>query len=244
MRYLCTIFILVILLTAGCKKEKEILSGNLLGKVRIINQDQSYASDNSGVMVNLFDADGYQISAAISESTGKYEFSDIPYGKYKIDLQKDNYLEGYDFLKGYTFSHIGGYSPTLKDFYIYEIPKFALSVDSVKAVPAENRIKIYLKVNGDTVMPFAYYGLLGFFGSNPDVSATNYAGIGMGVAGNIIAWYDFDMSAYIFDFYTNLTGPVYMRFYLLTQGQSVYTRPVNVNALGQPSNVVSFVWNQ
>jgi hypothetical protein len=34
---------------------------------------------------------------------------------------------------------------------------------------------------------------------------------------------------------------VYVRFYLLTNGQSIYD-PINKEALGKPSNVVSFIW--
>jgi hypothetical protein len=144
-----------------------------------------------------------------------------------------------------VISHIGGYSPTLKDLNIFEVPRYEIAIDSVKTDSLDYYIYLYLKVDGNTEIPFFYNVLVAYYGNDPDVSYENYSGIATGVAGYLWPFYKEPYyNAKIYDFYTNLTGTIYMRLYLLTMGQSSYVRPFNPAALGKPSNVVSFVWQK
>jgi hypothetical protein len=47
----------------------------------------------------------------------------------------------------------------------------------------------------------------------------------------------------MFDIYNiPLTTTYYLRFYLLAYGQNIYSA-INKDALGKPSNVITFKWN-
>lgn len=229
-----------VLLLSGCKEKSEILSGDITGKIIVQKHDQSMATDNSGVEAILFDYNGNLISSNVTESSGRYIFRDIPYGRYKIELQKQDYLQSNE--SSAVISHIGGYSPTLKDLSIYEVPRYEIMVDSVHTDTLRYVINLYLKVDGNVEIPFFYNVLVAFYGNDPNVSSENYSGIATGVTGSMLSFYKETYNAKIYEFFTDLTGPIYMRFYLLTMGQSVYVRPLNPAALGKPSNVVSFVW--
>ena len=232
--------VVIALLLSGCKEKSEILSGDITGKINVTEQDQSPAPDNSGVEAILYDHYGNLILSDLTESSGRYIFRDIPYGKYRIELQKQGYLQGNDIPS--VISHIGGYSPTLRDLSIYEVPGYEIAVDSVKTDSLNYCIYIYLKVDGNKEIPFFYNVLVAYYGNDPAVSYENYSGMATGTAGSMWSMYKEPYNAKIYDFYINLKGPIYMRLYLLTMGQSVYKRPLNPAGLGKPSNVVSFVW--
>ena len=124
------IIVVIALLLSGCKEKSEILSGDITGKINVTEQDQSPAPDNSGVETILYDYNGNLISSFLTESSGIYIFRDIPYGRYRIELQKQGYLQGNEIPS--EISHIGGYSPTLKDLNIFEVPGYEITIDSVK----------------------------------------------------------------------------------------------------------------
>jgi hypothetical protein len=234
------IMAVIALLLSGCKEKSEILSGDITGKIIVQQQDQSMASDNSGVEAILYDYNDNLLASSVTESSGRYIFTDIPYGRYTIELQKQNYLQSNE--NPAVISHIGGYSPTLKDLNIYEVPRYEITVDSVHTDSLNYNINLYLKVDGNVEIPFLYNVLVAYYGSDPNVSSENYSGIATGVTGNLWSIYNETYNAKLYDFFTDLTGPIYMRLYLLTMGQSVYVRPLNPAGLGKPSNVVSFVW--
>lgn len=209
-----------------------------MGKITVYNQDLTTSSDNSGVQVSLYKGEN-SFGTTVTDSRGLYRFKDQEYGKYRIDLGKENYIESENY---YTFNHIGGYSPTLKDGSVYKIPDYILTIDSVKALPSKGEILVNLKIDGNTIMPFPYYVLIGYYGTGEDVSFDNNSGR---VSGTVSNWYltsSYKASAVIYDIYRNLPpGTIFIRFYLLTQGQTIY-HPINKEALGKPSNVVSFTW--
>jgi hypothetical protein len=242
MRKIWLFSILTIILN-GCHKNSELLTGDIMGKISVINQDLTVSSDNSGVQVSLYN-NNTLLNTTITDIQGVYRFEKLPYGKYGIDLQKENYLEteipAYEGDK-YSFNHVGGYSPTLKDFSIYQIPDYVLTIDSVKSIYSNSDLLVYLRINGDTLIPFPYYSLIGYYGNSETVSKDNYSGVVTGVAGNWFSISPNKAPAVIHDSYFNLSGTIFMRFYLLTQGQTVYYS-INKEALGKPSNVISFTW--
>lgn len=233
------LFFILVLILISCRKERELLTGDIMGRILVYNEDGTSSPDNSGVIVNLF-SDTTFIKNATTDENGQYRLNNIGYGKYKIDLQKENYIE---VNADYLIYHVGGYSPTIKDGYLYEIPDYILVIDSIKLVLPDYRLKVYLKLNGDTVFPFFSYRIVGYCSTTPEVSKDNYSIL---ITGHVVN----DPLYYPYSAHGEISGNVgslntldkyYIRFYLLAFGQ-FFDGPINKKALGNPSNVISFKW--
>jgi hypothetical protein len=233
------LFFIIALVFSGCRKDKELLTGDIIGKITVYNQDLSISSDMSGVRVNLFSENNIQ-ETTLTDTRGMYHFENISYGKYTIDLQKDRFLKP---LGVYKVNHIGGKSPSIFDAYISEIPGYVITVDSVVYQPSFPRLLIYFQTEGNVRIP-EYYYIIGYCGDNPSVSKDDYSFIMPGIT--------LDKTSIYADYYQkadavagNLSGMfpfkhIYIRFYLVTLGQSEY-QPINKDALGKPTNVASFI---
>lgn len=222
----------------SCSREKELLKGDIMGKITVYGQDYDVLSDNSDIHVSLY-SDSTLLSSYITDSRGLYRFENIEYGKYRIDLQKNNYIKQETY---YTFNHVGGYSPTLYDGSLHQIPGYLLTIDSLRVLSDNNELLVYLKIDNDTIIPFSYYILVGYYGNTAEVSKDNYTGIVTGLVSRWVMNSSYRAPAIIYDFYKNsLPDTFFIRFYLLTHGQSIYTS-INKSALGKPSNVISFTW--
>jgi hypothetical protein len=244
------VFALLILL-AACQKDESLISGKITGRISVLNQAYEPQTDRSDIIVSLFN-EADQIGSTITDAEGNYLFENIPYGKYKIDLHNDKYVQGWN--NSYIY-HVGGYSPTFENYSVYEIPVYQLSLDSVGFFKPEYELIIHLKVDGDTVTSEQafYYQFIAFAGNTPEVSSTSYISKGKGYLA------DWDMvnlslftkvavygrlNSYNFDF--NLEqlkqGKIYIRLYPLANGQGYFLSQYSPRALGKPSNVISFVW--
>lgn len=236
------LFFILVIIFEGCKKDKELLTGDVIGKITVYNQDLTTSTDNSGVQVILYNYETL-LDTKLTDPRGQYRFENIPYGKYRIDLQKENYILP---PADYFFYHIGGFSPTLKDGSIFQIPVYDLTVDSVKlniTFYKEYGLKLYLKIDAKTIPPFYSYLLVGFCGTSPEVSKDNYSFM---IYGSVkqYPWYqpydaygEMDGNVYLL----NTPETYYLRFYLMCQAYNFYM-PINQKALGKPSNVISFKW--
>lgn len=238
MRKIC-LFLILLTIINGCRKDKELLTGEIMGRILVYRQDLTASQYNSGVKVNLL-SDTTIIQSALTDENGQYRLENIAYGKYKINLEKGNYIEAID---NYSIFHVGGYSPTLKDGYIYELPGYTLTIDSLKLILSDYRLKVFLKLNGDTIFPFTSYRLVGYCSTSPEVSKDNYLFLITGhlPASPLYAPYSAhgEISGNIWSL--NTPHQYYLRFYLLAYGQS-YDYPINKKALGKPSNVIGFKW--
>jgi hypothetical protein len=234
------IFILLILLSflGGCREEKEVQTGDITGKIVVYNQDESPSSDNSGVQVNLF-SDSTLLSSTITNSVGLYRFENIIYGKYRIELLKENYLGP---AKGYSVFHIGGYSPTIMDGRVYETPDYTLTIDSIDLHASSNRLYLYLKINGDTLLPFLNYQLVAYCSTSQDPSMDNYSFMISGFVYRVLE-YTPGGNGFMEQNIWQLNTPdtFYLRFYLLSYACDAQAQ-FNNKGLGKPSNVVSFKW--
>jgi len=227
----------------GCHKEKELLTGDIMGKISVYNQVMTASSDNSGVQVSLY-SDNILLDTKVTDSRGLYRFENISYGRYSIDLQKDKFIKAgvnYD----YAFNHVGGYSATLKDGYVYEVPYYTLTIDSLKVKSSDGELFLYVKIDGSKVIPFFFYSIVGYCGPDATVSKDNYSFIITGTVSDsyslYILTYD-NANAVMYNISRGFSpDQIYVRFYLLTNGQSVYYK-INKEALGKPSNVMNFVW--
>lgn len=249
-KYTHIVFALLILLFS-CQKEEEPLTGTITGRMTIYDQHYKSQSDCSGIAVNLY-SEADLISSILTDTKGGFEFENIPYGKYKIELEKDKYIQGWD--PPYIY-HVGGYSPSFASTGIFEIPTYQVSLDSVGYYSTAYRLLFFLKVDGDTVISGNSFNhvFIVFLGTTPEVSKDNFTLMGKGYLS------DWNWTSYqklpriavhgmmdIYNFNGNIdqlrSDVIYMRMYPLANGQGYGINEFYPEALGKPSNVISFVW--
>jgi hypothetical protein len=238
------VIITLVLITVCCRKEKDLLTGEIIGRIKTYEEDIRESGDKSGVEVTLMH-DSEILSATQTDSNGQYRFLDIPYGKYKIDLKKTGYIKPYYDI--YPVYHVGGYSPTIVDGNIYRVPGIQIHIDSVKALPSSHEVDFFIKITGGSSIAYSYL-LLGYLSNSPDVTKDNYLSTGFGAL--ITRYPSYHESivppyGYIqyFDngFQSLKAGTIYIRLYPVAFGQSGYYY-ILPEAIGNPSNVVSFKW--
>ncbi len=239
------------LLLANCQKDQEIITGDIFVKINSYDQYGFMISDQSGVTVKLF-RDTALLETASTDSQGQYSFKNLPYGKYRISLEKEHFIQTRD---PHIIYHAGGYSPTLANYYLFEVPTYQLLLDSMGYYAEDYRLIIHLKFNGDTVLPANVYGLpvRVFAGNSPEVSRENYVSAGkaylseygpgewqtkVAVYGSL---FDYDMDQ---NFDQLKEGTIYLRLYPIAVGQGYAINDYFPEALGPPSNVISFVWDE
>ncbi len=244
------ILLAVLILLQACSEEKELITGTIAGRIGIYDQTRKSLPDRSGIEVNLL-RDGLILDSHITEGDGCYLFENVPYGKYRIRLKKDKYVQAWN---PPFFNHVGGYSPTFANLNIYEVPVYVLNLDSLGYYQPDNALIVYLKVDGDSVIkgnPNGY-PIMVYAGSSPDVTKDNYATMGKGFLWDYWIYYNspkipvygklslFDVWPAINDV---IQGPVFLRIYPLANGQGYGNTQFYPDALGKPSNVISFDWN-
>jgi hypothetical protein len=138
---------------------------------------------------------------------------------------------------------------------LYEIPTYELSLDSVGYYAEDSRLIIYLKFNGDTVLPKNSYGmpLRVFAGNSPEVSRDNYVSAGRSYLTEYGPWnwqiksavfgsfYEYEMDL---NFAQLKEGIIYLRLYPIASGQGYGISQYYPEALGPPSSVISFSWDE
>lgn len=243
--------IALFLLLANCQKDEEIITGDIAGKIYIYDQYGIMASDQSGVTVTLFH-DTALVATELTDTRGQYGFKDLPYGKYQISLQKNLFIQTWEKKKVF---HAGGYSPTIADYHMYEIPTYELTLESVGYYANDYRLIVHLKFNGDTILPQNSYGmpLRVFAGNSPDVSRDNFVSAGKSYLSdydleNWLGKSDVYGSIHEYEMDQNFAqlkeGTIYLRLYPIALGQGYWINDYFPEALGPPSSVISFNWNE
>jgi len=251
MKRLIHIIIAALSLLASCTKEAELITGRITGRMTIYDQTYNTLSDRSGIEVTLLGLDSIA-GTGITDSNGGYTFNNVPYGKYRMNLRKDGYIQQWN--PPFIY-HIGGGSPTYSNLSIFEIPFYELSLDSIGFNSDSGDLIIYLKFNGDTVIIRNSYGyrFIAYAGDSPDVSKDKYITMGKGLLRD---YYGYHLTPKVavfgrisnYEFYPRIsdaiTGTVYLRIYPLANGQGYGTTQFYKEALGKPSNVIGFMWNE
>ena len=239
------------MLLVNCRKDQEIITGDISGKIYSYDQYGFLVPDQSGVAVKLLH-DTAQLDNTLTDEKGQYIFKNLIYGKYTLSLEKDHFVQTRD---PHNVFHAGGYSPTLANFYLYEIPTYELLLDSIGYNSEVYRLIIPLKFNGDTALPANVYGLplRVFAGNSAEVSRENYVSAGRAYLSEYgpVEWqtkvavyaslYDYEMDQ---NFTQLKEGTIYLRLYPIAAGQGYMINDYFQEALGPPSNVISFVWNE
>jgi hypothetical protein len=240
-KHLFTLLILVFL--GGCKKNEELLIGDITGVVSTFNQDNLLSNDQSDVRVFLL-KDSVLVDSTLTDLYGQYIFHHLPYGKYNIDLKKENFLQSN---ASHYFNHVGGYSPTIARFDQFEIPTFQVTVDSIWLIQSEYQLHLFVRINDNELVPAGFYWLDGFAGKTPDVSKDNYIALVGGCIYNDFERPPFTSSVkcLIYSFLPEIealkSDTIYFRFYPLALGQVLYG-PISQRGLGKPSNVIKYFW--
>lgn len=215
-----------------------MLSGDIIGKVEVIDENNYPLQNMSGVLVSLID--DTTINHSTTDQTGYFIFQNIEVGNYQIDLEMTGFLKSNS---DYSLHHLGGYSPTLlAKYYIYEIPTFELFIDSIECNGMYEYTTFYFTLNEDDGLPEVGYYIRCFCSDTPAVSKDNFVStdagwissffIDNGVAKGWIFMYDSSFEQLVSD-------TIYILVYLQVWGQDLYEyRP---EFLGKPSNVVSFI---
>jgi hypothetical protein len=104
---------------SGCKEVTSSgIPGDIAGTLQVLDTNNAFLKDNSGVRVSL---EGTSYST-ISNSDGKWSLTNIPAGTYTIVFSKENYATQKE--QNFSFSGNGTYYYSLggKTTYFYPIP--------------------------------------------------------------------------------------------------------------------------
>jgi len=232
--------ILLCLLTAACEKSDPILlSGDITGLVRVYDENFYLKKDLAGVQISL--TDETFTSQTITDPSGKFLFEDINYGNYQVDLEMEGYIKPY---MDYTLHHLGGYSPTMVDYGLHEIPKFETHIDSIRFEGKYERSYIYVNLQGLSGLPKIGYNFWCYCSNTPDVSSDLYVAKAVGWMNSpeidgLLTEIRFEMYDNGFDQMESDT--IYLRVYPRAWGRGVYYFDHYPESLGKASNVISFL---
>lgn len=192
------------------------------------------------------------IGDTLTDTFGEFHFKNLQYGKYWVDLQRDDYIK--EDVSPY-FDHVGGNKTTVVSYRMFEIPTYEITIDSFEIRQGGLAFYVYLKVNNDTILPFINYipyvitNLKGFSGSTADFGPDNYLGYAEGYLTDFKYFPDnvkTRVYALLYTWDSDLQPPgyesVYFKLYPVAFGQGYTEKGIDKKALGKPSNVVVFHW--
>ena len=225
--------LLIFLLNISCSKEPELLSGKISGCVNFMDAGYNASYKLTGIRMTLKQDERLIASDTTPENT--FTFDHIPYGKYLLTAEKEGCIPA-----SRVVEHIGGYSPTITTLWIYQIPSFTLSMDSVVQTDSYY-VNVYGQLGNYNIK--AYIGLvfLCFVNDNPTVDADHYTqkmvafAAAENISGNRI-------TARINNDYGFQAAPgdtLFLRTYPMSWGENLYN--FHKQYLGNPSNVTSFI---
>lgn len=244
-------FIIVCMLVVSiaflaCEKEEPpVLTGDIIGTVKLTDGYGFSLQDRSGLQVQLT-GDGID-EETTTDAIGRYTFQDIPFGSYIVNLVKENYIPG---SMVFRFGHAGGGAATITNQSMNEIPEYRYSIDSLQYDGFN--LHFFLTLS-ETSRTFANSSTCvhAFFSRSPDVSCENYEN-------NLIEWVMLgpettDKAALYFSFWSgnykfleDYDGTVYCRVYPQTAFDEMWYKtdsdpsPCYPETLGKPSEVFSF----
>jgi hypothetical protein len=245
MRALIIIICSCLILT-GCRKDEELRTGNISGKISSYDQFGFPKSEQTGISVDLY-RDSALISTVTADYLARYVFNDIPYGKYHISYHKENLIQTQE---EHVVYHAGGGASTISNFSLFEIPTYQLDLDSV-GFPSPY-LYIYLKYNNSPNLPWYFYGLpcRAFFGNSAEVSKDNYLACSHISSITHEGSYDNPGKAALWveiwgikgDMDQLKQGTTWVRVYPIAIAQGYDAFEFYPEALGPPSDAVSFKW--
>ena len=160
--------ITILILISGCKGDTgpagPSFSGSIYGTVTLINSDDSFPIDESGVTVSL---KGTSLSTT-SDSLGNWTINGLTTGTYTITATKPGY--GMSELQAFQFVGGGNVPVGAASFNLAQPPKFLIVIDSVKTI-ADSCILVWYSINGTNGN--SEYPFLVFIGNDSNVNGSN-----------------------------------------------------------------------
>lgn len=232
--------ILILAATAACEKaEPELLSGDIAGVVTVYDENYYPLEDMSGVQLSLV-GDKVQIEST-TDPQGRFLFQDVDYGNYQADLEMQGYVKSF---MDYTLNHLGGYSPTMVNYRLHEVPKFQTWIDSIQFNGKYERSYLYVNLQGISGFPKIGYNFWCYLSNTPDVSNEQFVA-------ECVAWSFFapivgSATEIHFELYDNcfddlVTDTIYLCVYPQAWGRGPFYEDHYPEALGKASNVFSFM---
>lgn len=193
----------------------------------------------SGVQISLTDKDF--LVESTTDPGGRFLFEDLNYGNYQLDLEMEGYIKSY---RDYTLNHLGGYSPTLVEYYLHEVPKFETWIDSIQFNGKYSRSYLYVNLQGLSGLPKIGYNFWCYLSNTPDVSkdqfvAESVAWLYLTQTGSLPAEISFELYDNRYDQLESDT--IYLCVYPRAWGRGVSYVDHYPEALGKASNVISFL---
>jgi hypothetical protein len=250
MKYL-QFFLLALIIFVSCKEDEELISGDISGYVILYDRNYNPFPAQQGVKVNLF-LDSDRIDSTVTDENGSYLFKDLTYGRYDISCSYEGFICSWG---RQPIFHVGGYSPTIANFSLHQIPDYQIQIDSITYFEEDNFLILHLKLDGDTVLPGNSYSYMfrAFMSNSPNISKDNYSAISKGMLadwpldytpGIKVAAYGRILSYEISNFDQIKSQPVYLILYPVANNQGYFPTEFLLQSLGPASNVVSFNWNE
>lgn len=236
-RNIWTIILLCWLGMACDKSDPDLLSGDIAGMVRVYDENYYLEEDMSGVQIHLTDG-SFEVQTT-TDPSGKFLFENIDYGNYQVSLEMDGYFSTY---QDYPLHHLGGYSPTLVRYFVYEIPKFETYIDSIRYDATDNRYFMSVNLQGLSGLPRFTYEFWCFFSNTPDVSNDKFVADDAGwIWTSDISGSQAELMVEIWDnrFDQLKSDSIFCRVYPRSWGQGLYD--YYPESLGKASNVFGFV---
>lgn len=236
--------ILVSGLLAGCKKEETMITGDITGYVNCCDPFYKLYPLKGTAEVDLM-MDTMVIATQQTGEYGKFTFTDIPYGKYKIRTAKPGFVPAW---RPEPVYHAGGATPTFANATIYEIPTFQLVYDSIAYSPNDFSYIMYMSFSDPSVKrnSFSSFSYFAFFSDQANVDRFTFIAsrIGTGLTWDINSDGTIDfIKGHVSDFsvyFSTLPENMYIRIYPVASGQDFYLANVVPGAFGPPSDVFAF----
>ncbi|HLF32596.1 MAG TPA: carboxypeptidase-like regulatory domain-containing protein [Cyclobacteriaceae bacterium] len=245
-------FLILLLILAGCDgNNPKPNSGDIIGTVKIEDENQLILQDRSGVKVEI--TNNYNSFSTITNSTGEFNFEDTPFGIYELKLSKEGYMD----LNKYDqttldpvpneFSHTGDSLPTrLNDNIIFQIPEFEFHLDSARYVPELDYTDVLIfgpPPNDDVTPVYGYYPLFCFFNTGPDVSKDEFIFYKFGFMSFFRRYPEWDPPLIEIEWVSELENTeadsVFICVYTVSRSENEFL-PLHFEALGKPSNILGF----
>lgn len=241
-KFSLTCFLVLIFAIFACKEDDvPVLTGDVKGKVSLFDSYGYALEDKSGVQVQLTGEDVFMEGS--TNAAGRYSFKDLPFGNYRINLIKENYIES---ILDFRLSHVGGEAATITNHTLNEIPEYSFVIDSI-TYDGYNELSFYLKApEVDRPIEGTVY-IHSFFSHSPNVSFESYDNSIVSRAyqqsgSNIFTqhwWFPWGSNNFLNDY----TDTVYCRVYPQTYFDDMWPEyPLGPNkvipeTLGKPSEV-------
>ena len=242
MKRKAAIYFLFLILASGTACEKgdpPLLSGDIAGIVSVYDENHYLLEDMSGVQISLSHENF--LDETTTDTEGRFQFQDLDYGNYQLNLVKEGYVKSY---RDYTLNHLGGYSPTMVEYRLHEIPKFETYIDSIHLDEANIRSYIYVQLTGLSGIPEVGYTFWCYFSDSPEVSKDQYHVRAIGWMhstrlGGLLTEIQFEM--WDNRFYELVSDSIFLCIYPRAWGRGIFYYDHYPESLGNASNVISFM---